>query len=590
CTNLVIPLNGATNVSIATDLSWTAIANADGYFVSVGTTSGGTDILDNFDAGNSTTLNLPVDLLGNTEVYVSIIPYNTVGSAIGCTEESFTTEIDLQSLGCPTLTMPLAGATNVSVSTNFSWNPVPNANGYVISIGTNVVLLDAADVGNTTTYDMPFNLPENTEIIVSISPYINVNELFGCDSEWFTTGAAPTIPDCTTLAFPLNNATNVLTTANMTWNAVTDAEGYRLTVGTSSGGTDILDNFDVGNATTFDFPADLPSNTSIFVSIVPYNTAGAALDCTEESFTTENTDLIPICTRLISPLDLDTDVSVATDLTWVSEPNATGYRLSIGTTSGGLDILNNFDVGNTTTYNLLSDLPEDTIIYVNIVPYNENGEPSGCLEERFTTQIVPLVPNCTFLTSPVNESVNVSIATDLSWMPIDNAEGYVLTVGTSLNGFDILDLFDVGNTTTFDLPEDLPSNSEIFVSIIPYNNAGDALDCNIESFLTEDESLFPETDDTKYGFSPDGDGINEFWDIVGIENFPDNEVSIYNRWGDLVFTIKGYDNNSNVFRGDANKKTNLGAGKLPSGTYFFDIQINGNHNLKKTKGYVIIKR
>jgi gliding motility-associated-like protein len=97
-------------------------------------------------------------------------------------------------------------------------------------------------------------------------------------------------------------------------------------------------------------------------------------------------------------------------------------------------------------------------------------------------------------------------------------------------------------------------------------------------------------DDTQYGFSPNGDGINDFWTIDGIELNPDNTVSIYNRWGDLVFEIQGYDNQSNVFSGTANRKTQLGASELPSGTYFFNIQVSGEHNLNKLQGFLVLKR
>nr|HMQ43291.1 gliding motility-associated C-terminal domain-containing protein [Mariniflexile sp.] len=66
--------------------------------------------------------------------------------------------------------------------------------------------------------------------------------------------------------------------------------------------------------------------------------------------------------------------------------------------------------------------------------------------------------------------------------------------------------------------------------------------------------------------------------------------NIYNRWGDLVFSISNYNNRTNVFNGTANKLINLGAGQLPSGTYFFDIKVEGSHNLKKLKGFLVIKR
>ena len=58
-----------------------------------------------------------------------------------------------------------------------------------------------------------------------------------------------------------------------------------------------------------------------------------------------------------------------------------------------------------------------------------------------------------------------------------------------------------------------------------------------------------------------------------------------------MFQIQGYDNQSNVFSGAANKLTNLGGGRLPSGTYFFQIEnLPENHQLKKTKGFLVLKR
>jgi gliding motility-associated-like protein len=98
-------------------------------------------------------------------------------------------------------------------------------------------------------------------------------------------------------------------------------------------------------------------------------------------------------------------------------------------------------------------------------------------------------------------------------------------------------------------------------------------------------------DETKYGFSPNNDGINDYWMIDKITEYPNNKVSIYNSWGDLVFQTTGYNNSTNVFNGIANKKRNLGADELPEGTYFFEIDPNSsNHHFKKLKGYLVLKR
>ncbi len=41
-------------------------------------------------------------------------------------------------------------------------------------------------------------------------------------------------------------------------------------------------------------------------------------------------------------------------------------------------------------------------------------------------------------------------------------------------------------------------------------------------------------------FSPNADGLNDAWEIPNISSFPQAEVSIYNRWGELLFFSKGY--------------------------------------------------
>jgi gliding motility-associated-like protein len=72
------------------------------------------------------------------------------------------------------------------------------------------------------------------------------------------------------------------------------------------------------------------------------------------------------------------------------------------------------------------------------------------------------------------------------------------------------------------------------------------------------------------GFSPNGDGINDFWKIKHIEKFKNNVVTIYNRWGVKVFEQKGYDNSDESKRWDGTKN-----GKdLGSGTYYYIILLN----------------
>lgn len=597
CATLSSPLNGSTDVLQGFFLEWDAVPNADGYLLTVTTTSGANDVTNQDLAGGGAGVSygFGFDFNPGEVVTVTIVPYNVAGSAMGCSSETFTL-MDIPA--CTNLTAPLNGATNVSISTDLSWEPVANASGYRITMGTTsggTDILSNTSIGNLTTFDVPTDLPENTEIFVTIVPFNSLDDAIGCISESFTTETMASLPTCTSLTAPLNGATDVSLSSNVTWNSISNADGYRLSLGTSPGGTDILDNLDMGSLLSYDPPSDFTEDTEVFVSLIPYNGIGDAIGCTEERFVTVSAPMgtIPSCTTLNGPLHLDIDVAVATNLSWNAVTDADGYTVSVGTSAGANDILNSEDVGDILVFDLPNDLPESTEIFVTVIPYNENGAATGCTEERFITETLdpePELPSCTSINLPMNGDTDVPVNTSLRWNAVGNVDGYILNIGTSDGGTDVIDGLDVSLTTSYELTNNLPSGTELFVSIVPYSGNLSAENCGSQSFFTVSEEPEEEEDLTQYGFSPNGDGINDYWTIDGIEASPENTVSIYNRWGDMVFQVQGYDNRANAFDGTANEKTKMGANELPSGTYFFNIEVTGEHNLKKLQGYLVIKR
>lgn len=70
--------------------------------------------------------------------------------------------------------------------------------------------------------------------------------------------------------------------------------------------------------------------------------------------------------------------------------------------------------------------------------------------------------------------------------------------------------------------------------------------------------------------SPNGDDKNPVFFLQYIDilaNTKENKVTIFNRWGDVVFEVKNYDNVNRVFRG-----LNKSGDELPTGTYFYRIE------------------
>jgi gliding motility-associated-like protein len=83
--------------------------------------------------------------------------------------------------------------------------------------------------------------------------------------------------------------------------------------------------------------------------------------------------------------------------------------------------------------------------------------------------------------------------------------------------------------------------------------------------------------------SPNGDDKNDFLMLEYIESYSDNQVTIFNRWGDIVFDVSGYNNTDRSFTG-INKNGN----ELPAGTYFYKIEYDGGEKAKN--GYLSLKR
>ena len=90
------------------------------------------------------------------------------------------------------------------------------------------------------------------------------------------------------------------------------------------------------------------------------------------------------------------------------------------------------------------------------------------------------------------------------------------------------------------------------------------------------------------GFSPNDDNTNETWEIAGIENYPNNTVQIYNRWGNLLFEVQGYNNQDKAWGSDSSVGLILGSKNVPDGTYFYLIDLGDGSPIRK--GYITVHR
>jgi len=463
--------------------------------------------------------------------------------------------------------------------------------------------------------------------------------------------------ECPKLSYPANGSVGIPVDATITWPAVDGIVGYLISLGTTPGGGDILSRRSAGQTNSFTPELGLPENTLIYVTIELFIADQPLKICTVESFTTVDVTTPPLCTNLNMPLNGASGVLVTSDFSWNYAPKATGYRITVGSSPGGSDIINDLDVGNTLSHNPSENLPQDIAIYVMIIPYNENGQPISCTEESFNTGAA--VFNCGPFIDPVSgQSINLrpvvdfpnvvglcqnnipativskDVAHGFRWFSINEDGSETLlstdsTVDISFLGIYRYEAYNIieelGNsiecTTVVDFSvvfSDVPVIREINVTrnttglqveVLaegigdyefslddvdgPYQNSNvfsdvssgahdvyvrDKNGCGTTRGLVEAE--LSQSDFPKF-FTPNGDGINDFWHIRPSKEGRVKELEylqVFDRYGMLLTQVT---RSSRGWDGSFNGRP------LPSSVYWFKAADNYNNIVR---GYFLLKR
>lgn len=138
----------------------------------------------------------------------------------------------------------------------------------------------------------------------------------------------------------------------------------------------------------------IPVGSNFQIRWVATNVTGAYYVFLDNISVTQPVTSVPNCdATVLVPADAAVDLDVNDlDLVWTNATGVfSGYKINIGTTSGGTELLDGFDVGDVSEYTLTGTLDYDTTYYVTIVPYNSSGDATGCTNEStFTTRPAPI--------------------------------------------------------------------------------------------------------------------------------------------------------------------------------------------------------
>ena len=243
-------------------------------------------------------------------------------------------------------------------------------------------------------------------------------------------------------------------------------------------------------------------------------------------------------------------------------------------------------------------------------------DPFGLCDEATVDLIIqPLVTvKLTPANGVINEGENIDITAELNESIFQDVVVDIQFSGSATNNIDytlkgnfIQLTIPSGQTTTTQkfniaaLLDDIKDDNEHVLATISSTNSPtfvsigtgsdvlikDVYPERIPSLPSENPDINPDPQT-----SPNGDGNgNDSFIIYNINNYPDNEVIIFNRWGNEVYKTKKYNNKDNSFRGVANVGILSNTNKeLVDGVYYYIIYTTVNGERKMNKGYLILKR
>lgn len=450
CPSVTAPAASATGVSLTPAITWSAVTDATGYRLTVGTTSGGTDILNNIDLGNVTTYTFTTPLNNSTTYFYVVNAYTSTSNSASCTQRSFTTlcqpsnapyteNFDTTLVGSSSNTnaptcwsyvetsgsagygyVTTSGAStpnsyylyNSSATTGNIMLVSPQTNnlsdgtkrvkflakgstGYVLQVGT---LSDPATPSSFTAIGSSITLTSSwSQYIVNIPAganlYVALRHGLGDTyrSIYIDDVTVENIPACVE---PTGLASSAITykAATISWTASSSAP---------------TGNYDIFVSTTNSAPAVNATPTATNVTspytLTPLNPSTTYYVWVRSNCGTSTSPWAPLpslttasfCPSVTAPTANATNVSLTPTITWTAMTGATGYRITMGTTPGGTDILNNVDVGNVLTYTLSTSLNNSTSYFYTVNAYDAQVTSQSCTVRILNTACAPIVPSYT---------------------------------------------------------------------------------------------------------------------------------------------------------------------------------------------------
>uniref|UniRef100_UPI00232B25B8 gliding motility-associated C-terminal domain-containing protein n=1 Tax=Olleya namhaensis TaxID=1144750 RepID=UPI00232B25B8 len=403
---------------------------------------------------------------------------------------------------------------------------------------------------------------------------------------------------------------NIIETYNLTQS---DIDAGNVTNTATAIGNDPFDN-DVSDTDTVIFTiADMASLSLIKAGIVIDTNGNDLVDAGDQiayTFTVTNTGNVTITNIAID--DTTIGISNLPVVPSMLQPNQTGvvianYTLTQTDIENGVVVNSAIASGLDAMGNVLTDISDSAN------PADDTGALDDPTVTEFQIARLSLLKEAEYLDANNNDIVDEgdSIYYTFTVINTGNVNLFNITISDALvavdggpinlivGGTDSTTFTAIYNLTIADLQAGIVQNTATAIgadikgiivsdvsddpnntSDIDINNDAEPDDPTITILDTQTELvIFNE-------ISPNGDGDNDYFVIQGLQNYPDNTLRIYNRWGNVVYEKFRYQNDfEGVSEGRATVKKD---DKLPVGTYYYLLDLGDGSNPKA--GWLYINR
>ena len=466
----------------------------------------------------------------------------------------------------------IANLGNAIATDNCTTVTVSNNAPVAFPIGTTTVIWTATDAaGNTATATQIITVVDvNAPVIVAPAPINVITDASNCFASNVSLGI-PVVTDNCSVGSVTNNApaNYPIGTTNVTWTA-TDIYGNIATAVQTVVVTDIIAPIAITQNVTVTLnnqgvavvTANQINNGSIDnCSAVTLTVAPSSFTCSQIGINqvvltvTDTSGNATTATAQVTVVDTQAPTALVNNVTVSLNANGIGTLDATQVNNGSFD---NCGVVNSsisqTTFDC-SDLGNNVIVYT--VTDASGNSTSANVNVLVVDTIAPIIVT-------QNITLDVTFEEPVTITPEQVSLGSTDNCGISYMSLskDTFGCSDFGVNTVELTVVDASGNESTAEFTVTVNR------CTVR---------------VSEAITPNGDGINDTWVIHNIDQFSNNRVRVFNRWGDKVFESKGY---LNTWDGTYKNRTQ----KLPDGaSYYYQIDLEDDGKIDQD-GWIYISR